>query len=159
GLTTYLIIHAGRDVAEEEFLMTDLIWILGAQSLAYAVGAVSWIYAERVGFGAYGKFMQRFSRDNLHWTRLLHERGTREQVEPFLTGETFHVFFESVYELEYQLKLLLGLIFNVIVFATEIDISMPIAYVTVFFVLFSMQWTARKRAAHLYLENQRMQNR
>jgi len=159
GLTTYLIIHAGRDVAEEEFLLTDLIWILAAQSASYAVGAISWIYAERAGFGAYGKFMQRFARDNRHFTKLLHERGTREQVEPFLTGETFHVFFESVYELDYQLKLLLGLIFNVIVFATEIDVSMPIAYGAVFVVLFAMQWSMRKRAAYLYLDNQRMQNR
>ena len=71
--TTYLIIKAGRDVANDDFLTTDLIWILLAQGGAYAVGAVSWIFAERAGFGAFGRYMQRFARDNRHETKLLHE--------------------------------------------------------------------------------------
>ena len=105
--TTYLIIKAGRDVANDDFLTTDLIWILLAQGGAYVVGAISWIFAERAGFGAFGHYMQRFARDNRHETKLLHEKGTREMVEPFLTGETFHIFFQLVYELEADLKLAL----------------------------------------------------
>ena len=41
--TTYLIIKAGRDVSNDEFLIADLLWILAAQSASYVVGAVSWI--------------------------------------------------------------------------------------------------------------------
>lgn len=156
---TWLIIQAGRDVADDEFLITDLLWILAIQSASYAVGATSWVFAERAGFAAYGRFMLRFARDNRHWTKLFNERTTREQVEPFLTGETFHVFFETVYELEFGLKLFFGLIFNIIVFGTEIDGSMPVAYLLVFVSLFGMQWLMRRRVSSVYLENQRMQNR
>ncbi|HOZ67676.1 MAG TPA: hypothetical protein PLH13_09625, partial [Burkholderiaceae bacterium] len=38
--TTWLIIKTGRDVANEAFLIVDLLWILLAQSSAYIVGAV-----------------------------------------------------------------------------------------------------------------------
>ena len=157
--TTYLIIQAGRDVANNEFLISDLLWILAAQSASYAVGAVSWIYAERAGFGAYGRYMQRFARDNLHRSKLLNEKACREQVEPFLTGETFHIFFEMVYELEHDLKMSLNLIFNVIIFATEIDSSLALAYTSVLGTLLFLQWVMRRRVAHAYLENQRMNNR
>lgn len=159
AVVTWLIIQAGRDVADDEFLITDLVWILLTQSASYAVGATSWIFAERAGFAAYGRFMLRFAHDNRHWTKLFNERTTREQVEPFLTGETFHVFFETVYELEFGLKLFFGLVFNIIVFGAEIDASMPIAYVLVFVALFAMQWMMRRRVSAVYLENQRMQNR
>jgi hypothetical protein len=157
--TTYLIIKAGRDVSNDEFLIADLLWILAAQSASYAVGAVSWIYAERAGFGAYGRYMNRFARTNLHRSKLLNEKACREQVEPFLTGETFHIFFEMVYELEQDLKMFLNLVFNVIIFATEIDSSLAIAYSSVFGTLLFLQWVMRKRVAHAYLENQRMNNR
>ena len=62
--TTWLIIKAGRDVANEDFLIADFVWIVLAQSAAYVVGAVSWVYAERAGFGAFGRYMMRFARDN-----------------------------------------------------------------------------------------------
>jgi hypothetical protein len=157
--TTYLIIKAGRDVSNDEFLIADLLWILAAQSASYAVGAVSWIYAERAGFGAYGRYMNRFARSNIHRSRLLNEKACREQVEPFLTGETFHIFFEMVYELEQDLKMFLNLVFNVIIFTAEIDSSLAIAYSSVFGTLLLLQWVMRKRVAHAYLENQRMNNR
>jgi ABC-type multidrug transport system fused ATPase/permease subunit len=157
--TTYLIIRAGRDVANDDFLTTDLIMIFVAQSTAYIVGAISWIYAERAGFGAFGKYMQRFARDNRHQTRLLHERGTRETVEPFLTGETFHIFFQLTYELEADLKLALHLLFNTIVIGSEIDGSFPVAYGLAFTVLIAMQIMLRKPVARAFLENQRQTNR
>jgi len=157
--TTWLIIQAGRDVANDDFLTGDLLKILGAQSAAYLVGMVSWIYAERSGFGAFGKYMQHFARENRHQTRLLHEKGTREVVEPFLTGETFHIFFQLVYELEADLKLAFHLVFNTVVLGSEIDTSFPIAYGVAFVVLIAMQAGARKPLAHAFLENQRMTNR
>jgi ABC-type multidrug transport system fused ATPase/permease subunit len=157
--TTYLIIKAGRDVANDDFLTSDLLWILAAQATAYVVGAVSWIFAERAGFGAFGRYMQRFARDNRHETKLLNEKGVRELVEPFLTGETFHIFFQLTYELEADLKLLFHLLFNVIVIGAEIDTSFPIAYGIVFVVLIGLQIMARKPVARANLENQRMTNR
>jgi ABC-type bacteriocin/lantibiotic exporter with double-glycine peptidase domain len=157
--TTYLIIKAGRDVSNDEFLIADLLWILAAQSASYAVGAISWIYAERAGFGAYGRYMNRFARDNRHRSKLLNEKSCREQVEPFLTGETFHIFFEMVYELEQDLKMFLNLVFNVIIFATQIDSSLAIAYSSVFGTMLFLQWIMRKRVAYAYLENQRQNNR
>ena len=157
--TTYLIIKAGRDVANDDFLTGDLLWILGVQSAAYIIGAISWIFAERAGFGGFGKYMQRFARDNRHQTRLLHEKGTREVVEPFLTGETFHIYFQLVYELEADLKLALHLLFNTAVLGSEIDTSFPVAYGLAFAVLILLQITLRKPIARAFLENQRQTNR
>ena len=157
--TTYLVIAAGRDVAKGTFLLADLMWILAAQSAAYVVGAVSWIFAERAGFLAYARYMLRFARDNRHKTKLLGDKEARERVEPFLTGETFYVYFHLLYEVEGDLRILLALILNVIVLGTQIDGALPVAYVAVFVVLFVMQWTMRKRVAGAYRENQRMTNR
>jgi ABC-type multidrug transport system fused ATPase/permease subunit len=157
--TTYLVIQTGRDVANGKFILGDLIWILAAQSTSYIVGAISWIYAERAGFLAYGRYMLRFARDNRHRTKLLGDKDARERVEPFLTGETFEVYFHLIYEIEGDLRILLALILNVIVLGTQIDGSLPVAYAVVFATLFLMQWSMRKRVANAYLENQRMNNR
>jgi ABC-type multidrug transport system fused ATPase/permease subunit len=157
--TTYLIIKAGRDVAKDDFITSDLIWIFVAQSMAYFIGTISWIFAERAGFGAFGKYMQRFARDNRHQTKLLHEKSTREVVEPFLTGETFHIFFQLVYELEADLKLAFHLVFNTAVLGSEIDTSLPLAYALAFVALISLQMLTRKPLARAFLENQRMTNR
>ena len=123
--TTWLVINAGRKVAIGQFLLSDLIWILTAQSASYVVGVISWIFAERAGYRGFGKFMLRFARENRGKVRLLNEKPAREQVEPFLTGETFQCFFNVMYELEFALKLLLGLVFNAFVLGAEIDISLP----------------------------------
>jgi hypothetical protein len=157
--TTYLVIETGRDVARGQFIIRDLIWIAVAQSASYAVGAVSWVYAERAGFLAYGRYMMRFARDNRSEPRLLADKDARERVEPFLTGETFYVYFHLLYEIEGDLRILLGLILNVIVLGTQIDGSLPFAYTAVFVILFLLQWTMRKRVANAYMENQRMTNR
>src|SRR6185437_4189750 len=129
------------------FRIADLMWILASESAAYLVGATSWIFAERTGFLAYGRYMLRFARDNRHQTTTLGDRDARERVEPFLTGETFYVYFHLLYEIEGDLRILLGLIFNVVVLGTQIDASLPIAYVALFAVLFAIQWTMRKRIA------------
>src|SRR5687767_6318173 len=137
--TTYLIIKAGRDVANDDFLIADLMWILGVQSAAYIVGMISWVYAERAGFGGFGKYMLWFARGNRHQTKLLHEKATREVTEPFLTGETFHIYFQLVYELEADLKLALHLLFNTAVLGSEIDTSFPVAYGCAFVALILLQ--------------------
>ena len=157
--TTWLVIKAGRDVANGEFLVMDLLWILAAQSTSYAVGAVSWVFAERAGVRAFGLYIAQFARDNRSQPKLLHDRQTRERVEPFLTSETFHTLFRLMYEVESQLKLFLALVFNSIVLGAEIDGSLPIAYAVVFAVLMGLQWTLRKRVAEVYLDNQRWNNR
>jgi ABC-type multidrug transport system fused ATPase/permease subunit len=157
--TTWLVINAGRKVAIGEFLASDLIWILTAQSASYVVGVVSWIFAERAGYRGFGKFMLRFARENRDQVKLLGDKPAREQVEPFLTGETFQCFFNVMYELEYVLKLFLGLVFNALVLGVEIDVTLPVAYVAAFGTLLLMQWVLQKPVAHAYLENQRMNNR
>ncbi len=157
--TTYLVIVTGRDVADGNFIIADLMWILAAQSVSYIVGASSWIFAERAGFLAYGRYMLRFARDNRNRTKLLGDKDARERVEPFLTGETFEVYFHLIYEIEGDLRILLALVLNVIVLGTQIDGSLPIAYAAVFATLFWMQWSMRKRVAWAYRENQRMNNR
>ncbi len=121
--TTWLVINAGRRVAVGEFLITDLVWILTAQSTSYVVGVISWIFAERAGYRGFGKFMLRFARENRDKVTLLNEKPSREQVEPFLTGETFQCFFNVMYELEFALKLFLGLVFNALVLGAEIESS------------------------------------
>lgn len=157
--TTYLVIKAGRDVANNEFLVADLLYILASQSAAYVIGAVSWIYAERAGFLAFGRYMLRFARDNRRQTQSLTDKEARERIEPFLTSETFYVYFHFLYEVEGDLRLLLGLIFNVIVLGTEIDVSLPFAYGAVFAILMVLQLSMRKRVTRAFFENQRMTNR
>ena len=157
--TTYLVIQTGRDVAAGNFIIADLMWILAVQSASYVVGAVSWIFAERAGFLAYGRYMLRFARDNRQRPQLLGDKDAREQVEPFLTGETFEVYFHLIYEIEGDLRILLALVLNVIVLGTQIDGSLPVAYALVIATLFLMQWLMRKRIAAAYLENQRKNNR
>jgi len=123
------------------------------------VGAVSWYFGERAGFHAFGRYMLQFARSNLSRTKLLHDKNAREQVEPFLTGTTFYNIFNFMYEIEAQLKLLLGLIFNALVLGVEIDAGLPVAYGVVFVVLMAIQWTIRRRVADVYLDNQRQNNR
>jgi hypothetical protein len=157
--TTWLVINAARKVAVGQFLLSDLIWILTAQSAAYVAGVISWIFAERAGFRGFGKFMLRFARENRGKVKLFGDKPAREQVEPFLTGETFQCFFNVMYELEFALKLFLGLVFNALVLGAEIDGSLPFAYVGAFVALLLMQWALQKPIARTYLENQRMNNR
>ena len=157
--TTALIIKAGHDVADQEFLISDFVWIVLAQSASYVVGATSWIFAERAGFGAYGRYMLRFARGNRHQPELLSDKTQREQVEPFLTNETFQIFFELVYELEADLKLFFGLIFNAIVLGYAIDAGLPAVYAAVFVALLALQYLVRRPVAGAYLAQQRTSNR
>ncbi len=159
AVTTYLVIETGRDVARGHFVVVDLLWILASEATAYIVGAVSWIFAERTGFLAYGRYMLRFARDNREKTKLLGDKDQRERVEPFLTGETFYVYFHLLYEVEGDLRILLALILNAVVLGTQIDGTLPLAYAAVFAALFALQWLMRKRVASAYLENQRATNR
>ena len=157
--TTALIIKAGHDVADQEFLISDFVWIVLAQSASYVVGATSWIFAERAGFGAFGRYMLRFAKDNRSLPELLGNKAERDRVEPFLTNETFQIFFELVYELEADLKLFFGLIFNAIVLGYAIDAGLPGIYAGVFVVLLALQYTVRRPVAGAYLEQQRSSNR
>ena len=84
--TTWLVINAARKVAVGEFLLTDLILILAAQSASYVAGVISWMFAERAGYRGFGKFMLRFARENRGKVKLFGDKPAREQVEPFLTG-------------------------------------------------------------------------
>jgi ABC-type multidrug transport system fused ATPase/permease subunit len=158
--TTWLVIKAGRDVANGGHgLVMDLVWILVVQCTSYAAGAVSWVYAERAGMRAFGQYVARFARDNRHHPTLLGDRHTREQVEPFLTGETFHTIYRLMYEVEGQLKIFLALIFNAIVLGAEIDGLLPLAYGTIFATLVLLQVLVRKRVTEIYLDSQRWNNR
>ena len=64
------------------------------------------------------RYMLRFARDNRHKTKLLGDKEARERVEPFLTGETFYVYFHLLYEIEGDLRILLAIVLNVIVLGT-----------------------------------------
>ncbi len=157
--TTALIIKAGHDVADQEFLISDFVWIVLAQSASYVVGATSWVFAERAGFGAYGRYILRFARDNRSQPALLGDKTQREVVEPFLTNEAFQIFFELVYELEADLKLFFGLIFNAIVLGVAIDAGLPGVYAAVFVVLLGLQYLVRRPVAKAYVEQQATGNR
>src|SRR6516165_1552551 len=157
--TTWFVINAGRKVASGHFLLNDLIWILSAQSTSYVAGVISWIFAERAGYRGFGRFMLRFARENRGKVALFGDKPAREQVEPFLTGEAFSCFFSLIYELEFTLKLFFGLVFNALVLGTEIDLSLPFAYIGASDALLYMGCTLQKPIARTYLENQRMNNR
>jgi ABC-type multidrug transport system fused ATPase/permease subunit len=157
--TTYLVIKIGRDIANGQFNVIDLVWVFCIQSASYVSGAVSWVFAERAGYRAFGRYVLMFARLNRYETRLLHDKTMREQVEPFLTGETFQIFFHLMYELEGDLKLLLGLLFNSIVLGAQIDAGLPAAYAVVFAILLTIQLLLRRPIADAYLINQQMTNR
>jgi ABC-type multidrug transport system fused ATPase/permease subunit len=159
ALTTWLIIKAGRDLSNQEFLAADFLWIVLAQSASYLVGAGSWVFAERAGFGAFGRYMLRFARDNRYQAALFADKHQRERVEPFLTNETFHIFFELVYELEADCKLFFSLLFNALVLGVAIDIGLPLVYGAVFVALLALQYAVRNYVAHAYQDNQQSTNR
>ncbi len=158
ALTTWLVIKAGQDLANEDFLIADFAWIVVAQSASYLVGAASWIYAEQAGFGAFGRYMLRFTRENRSDARLFAGTAQREEVEPFLTNETFHIIFELIYELEADLKLFFSLLFNSIVLGFAIDAGLPFVYGAVFIGLMLLQYAVRKWVSSIYAENQRATN-
>ncbi len=158
ALTTWLVIKAGQDLANEDFLIADFGYIVLAQSASYAIGAISWIYAERAGFGAFGRYMLRFARENRSDARMFAAGSQREKVEPFLTNESFHLIFEIIYELEADLKLLFSLLFNAIVLGFAIDAGLPFVYGGVFIALMLLQYAVRKWINTLYAENQRATN-
>ena len=159
ALTTWLVIQAGQDLANEEFLLRDFGYIVLAQSAAYVVGAISWVFAERAGFGAFGRYMLRFAKDNKTHTQILANKDQRELVEPFLTNETFHIFFELVYELEADLKLFFNLLFNTVVLGVALDAGLPAVYGVVFIALLVLQVSLRKWISNAYAQNQRATNR
>src|SRR5476651_395749 len=75
--TTYLVIKVARDIANDQFIIPDLFYILATESASYVTGASSWIFCERAGVRAFGLYMFRFAYDNRHETRLLVERTER----------------------------------------------------------------------------------
>lgn len=157
--TTWLVIRVARDITEEHVTVSDFAWIVATQTLSYLAGAVSWIYAERAGFLAFGKYVLRFARDNRRQTALLGETAVREEVEPFLTGETFRVCFDLMYDLQFYLRLFFNLVFNAAVLGIAIDAGLPLAYLLALVVLVVLQWSLRQPLAGAYLHNQRMTNR
>lgn len=157
--TTWLVIHLARGMADGHVETGDFVWIVIVQTLSYTAGAVSWIYAERAGFGAFGKYLLHFARSNRFQTALLAESEVREQTEPFLTNETFRVCFDLMYDLQFYARLFFNLVFNAIVFGLEINAGLPLAYGLAFVLLVGLQWVLRKPLASAYMHNQRMTNR
>ena len=156
---TYFVIQAGKDIASNDFKISDFVWIVAAQGGSYLLHGVSWIFGERAGFAAFAHYMSQFTRDNRHYASLLGDKPTREQVEPFLTNETFHLLFELMYELEAALALFFTLILNALVIGHEIDAGFPLAYALIFAIILTMQYLVRKPVANAYLDNQRKTNR
>lgn len=157
--TTWLVIQIARDIAEEHITARDFVEIIVVQTASYVAGAVSWIFAERAGFAAYARYMLDFARRNRSRTALLADGGAREQVEPFLTSETFDVSFDLIYNLQYYLRLFFQLLFNALVLGFEIDAGLPIAFAAVFVILITLQWLLQAPLAAAFLHNQRMTNR
>ena len=159
ALTTWFIIKAGRAVANNGFLVRDLVWIVVAQSASYVAAALSWFFAQRAGFHAYGRYMLQFTRDNHNLTRLLSDKQAREQIEPFITNTTFNNIFKLINETQDQLKLLLGLLSNSFVLGVEIHAGLPAAYAATFAILMVIQWAVQRRVTGIFLENLRQNNR
>jgi ABC-type transport system involved in cytochrome c biogenesis ATPase subunit len=159
AIVTYFIIQAGKDIATGDFKVFDFVWILAAQAGSYVLHGISWIFGEQAGFGAYARYMMQFTRDNRHHTELLHAKDVREEAEPFLTSEAFHLFFELMYELEGALQLFFGLILSALVIGAEIDEGFPLAYAVIFVLVMALQYTVRKPIERVSLNNQKMTNR
>ena len=157
--TTWLVIRVARDITEEQVSADAFLWIIVTQTLSYLAGAASWIYAERTGFNAFGKYLLHFARSNRFQTALLADNEAREAAEPFLTNETFRVCFDLMYDLQFYLRLFFNIVFNAAVLGLAIDSDLPAAYALAFALLVLLQWSLRKPLAAAYLHNQRMTNR
>ena len=157
--TTWLVIRIAREISEESVTAANFGWIVAAQTVSYIAGAISWIFAERAGFGSYSRYMLHFARQNRFQTALLGDSAAREQTEPFLTSETFHVCFELIFTLQFHLRLFFQLLFNALVLGFEIDAGLPVAFAVAFVLLATLQWFLRTPLATAYLHNQRMTNR
>ena len=157
--TTWQVIKIARDITEESITFSDFAWIILAQSISYTTAAISWMFAERAGFAAYSRYMLYFARQNRFQTALLGDSAAREQTEPFLTSETFHVCFELIFTLQFHLRLFFQLLFNSLVLGFAIDAGLPIAFAVAFLVLAILQCFLCKPLAAAYLHNQRMTNR
>ena len=157
--TTWLVIRLARDITEQHLSASAFVGIVLAQTFSYLAGAASWIYAERSGFGAFGRYILRFARGNRFRTILLGDHQAREKTEPFLTGETFRICFDLMYDLQFYLRLFFNLVFNAAVLGFAIDAGLPLAYGLAFVLLCVLQWSLRKPLAAAYLQNQRMTNR
>ncbi len=157
--TTWLVIRVARDITEDQVSAGAFLWIVVTQTLSYLAGAASWIYAERSGFNAFGKYLLHFARRNRFQTALLADSEAREAAEPFLTNETFRVCFDLMYDLQFYLRLFFNIVFNAAVLGLAIDSDLPIAYALAFALLVLLQWLLRKPLAAAYLHNQRMTNR
>ena len=157
--TTWLVIQIARDITEEHVSAGAFLGIVASQTVSYLAGAVSWIFAERAGFAAFGRYMLHFARRNRFRTALLSDTRVREVVEPFLTSETFDVCFDLVYNLQFYLRLFFQLLFNSLVLGFEIDVGLPLSFAIAFVLLAALQWFLRKPLAAAYLHNQRMTNR
>ncbi len=157
--TTWLVIRVARDITEDQVSAGAFLWIIVTQTLSYLAGAASWIYAERSGFNAFGKYLLHFARCNRFQTALLADNEAREAAEPFLTNETFRVCFDLMYDLQFYLRLFFNIVFNAAVLGLAIDSDLPAAYALAFALLVLLQWSLRKPLAAAYLHNQRMTNR
>lgn len=143
--TTWLVIQIGRDITDEHVTAGDFVWIIVAQTFSYLAGAASWIFSERAGFGAYGRYMLHFARQNRFQTALLGDAGAREKAEPFLTSETFHICFDLMNDLQFYLRLFFNLVFNALVLGVEIDAGLPLAFAVAFVILATLQWFRASR--------------
>ncbi|MBK7663366.1 MAG: ABC transporter ATP-binding protein [Sterolibacteriaceae bacterium] len=157
--TTWLVIQIARDIADEHVSASGFVWIIVVQTVSYLAGAASWIFSERAGFGAYGRYMLHFARQNRFRTAVLGDAGAREKTEPFLTSETFHICFDLMNDLQFYLRLFFNLAFNGLVLGVEIDAGLPLAFAVAFVILATLQWFLRKPLANAFLRNQRMTNR
>ena len=157
--TTWLVIQIAREISEQSITAGNFAWIVIAQTVAYLASAVSWIFAERAGFGAYSRYMLYFAQRNRFRTPLLGDADARERTEPFLTSEAFHVLFELVYTLQFHLHLFFQLLFNALVLGFEIDAGLPWAFAVAFVTLSALQWRLRQPLADAWLRNQTMTNR
>ena len=137
--TTWLVIRIAREIAGETITAGNFFGIIVAQTIAYLAGAVGWIFAERAGFGAYSRYMLHFARQNRFRTPLLGDSEARENTEPFLTSEAFHVLFELVFTLQFHLHLFFQLLFNALVLGFEIDVGLPWAFAAAFVTLSTLQ--------------------
>ncbi|MCM8612524.1 AAA family ATPase [Accumulibacter sp.] len=157
--TTWLIIEIAREIATEQISAMAFVEIIVTQTLSLLAGAVSWVFAERAGFAAYGHYMLDFARRNRFQTALLGDAHARERVEPFLTSETFDICFDLIYNCQFYLRLSSQLLFNSLVLGFEIDAGLPMAFCGALVILLALQWRLREPLASVFLRNQRLTNR
>ncbi len=140
------------------WVVHSFLILCGLYAGAYGSSLISWYFVETTGFTAYEKYVNNFDAAYENKIDLLHDAKTREDVEPYVGSEAFSVIFRFIYDLEFNVSILLLLVFNSLVLGDVIDGNYPYVFLLILMSLLVLQYIVRRPMAQASLHNQKHTN-